>query len=435
MNKKTLGDTLIIGFAIFATFFGAGNLIFPTSLGFAVGNGWNIAIIGFLLSGIILPMLSIISVGKNGGSIENIAGKVSPIFSKIFTISIMVFVLGLIGLPRIGAVTYELGMLPLFPKVNPIIVSTIFYGITIWFAINPTNVVDKIGKFLTPVLLIILAIILFTGIALPLGTPVDTGIENIFTVGFLTGYEIGDALAGIVIASIFVSAIVSKGYSDSKELSKMSIKCGVVGGLGLFLVYGGLLYLGATGSSLFPADIEKANLLAGIVQKLLGKSGVMALSTAVIFACLTTSIGMSAAIAQFFSDITNNKLSYQVVVVVTNIVAGIFSITGVATIMKIAMPILLIGYPVAIVLIILGLFSHVIPNRGAYIGAVYFTLVISIFDTLVMYGVNIKPIQSFISFLPLSSKGFSWITPAIVGLIIGMLVFPKLIKNDNQQCT
>lgn len=425
MNRKALSDSLVIGFAIFATFFGAGNLIFPTSLGFTVGSGWNVAIIGFMLSGIVLPVLTVVSVGKNGGSIENITDKVSPVFSKLLTISIMIFILALVGLPRIGAVTYELGVQPLLPQSSPIITSAIFFGISIWLAINPTTVIDKIGKYLTPVLLVLLAIIITKGITSPVGTPVNTGIENVFTVGFTTGYEIGDALGGIVVATIFVSAIASKGYSDPKQLYKMSIACGTIGGLGLLLVYGGLLYLGATGSGAFPAGIEKSGLLAGIVQNVLGKPGLTALSFAVIFACLTTSVGLTTAIAQYFSELTNNKLQYKPIVIGVCVVAAIFSITGVATIMKFAMPVFLIAYPVAIVILILGLISELIPSRGGFIGAVYFTLAVSIFDTMNMYGIAPKAIQSLISHLPLAGYGFSWTTPAIAGLILGIMFYPR----------
>jgi len=433
MDKKTFRDMLVIGFAMFATFFGAGNMIFPPSIGFVAGSGWFVALIGFFISAIALPILSIVSTSKNGG-FENIAGKVSPTFSKIFVILIMIIVGVIVGVPRTGATAHELGIQPLLPNISPIITSIFFYGISIYFAINPTTVIDKIGKFLTPVLLIILTIIIFTGITSPISSPVDTGLEDVFTMAFTGGYQTGDALGGVVIASVFMSAIIAKGYSDSKERNKMIMLCGGVAGLGLLLVYGGLLYIGATGSSIFPADVEKTVLLDGLVRGLLGKTGITSLGIAVIFACLTTNIGISAAVGQFFSNLLNNKVTYKAIVIILNIFGLIISNIGVENIVKFAIPIFLVIYPVAIVLIIMGLFDQFIPNRGAYIGAVYCTLLVSIFDTLIMYGINIKPIQSFISYLPFSSKGFSWITPAMFGLIIGILAFSKITKEENQEC-
>lgn len=425
MNKKSFQDIIIVGFAIFATIFGAGNLIFPTALGFNAGNTWNIAIIGFTISGIVLPLIAIIAVGNNNGSFENISDKVSKVFSKILLLSIMILILGLVGLPRIGAVTYELGINPLFPNVNRIVVSIVFYAITIYFAINPANVVDKIGKILTPVLIITLVIIIGKGIIAPISTPIFTGIEKPFTTGFFTGYEIGDAFGTVVIASLFTAAIFAKGYSDSNQLKKMTVLSTLVGGSLLFLVYGGLIYLGATGSSIFNADIERTSLLAGIVEKLLGKVGLTGISIAVVFACLTTSVGMTSAISNYITKITNKKLKYKIVVIVLNIVAGILSILGVEGIMTFAMPVLVTFYPALIILIIMGLFSKYIPGRGAYIGAAYSSLAVSILGTLNMYGMNIK----LISYLPFADYGFSWILPSIVGLIIGFILDKNKIEK------
>ncbi|MBW2369003.1 MAG: branched-chain amino acid transport system II carrier protein [Deltaproteobacteria bacterium] len=421
MNKKISIDIIIVGFAIFATIFGAGNLIFPSALGFSVGTGWTLAIIGFLFSGIMLPALAIVAVGNNGGSFENISLKVGPVFSKIFYFGVMVLIIGLVGQPRIGAVTYELGVNPIIPDTSRILVAALFYGVTICLAINPANVVDKIGKYLTPILLLVLGLIIGKGIISPIGTPTGICAENPFVVGFYTGYEIGDALGATVVATIFTAAVVAKGYSDSRQLSRVTAFSALVGATLLFLVYGGLVYLGATASSVVEAGTERSALLAAIVSNILGESGMTVMGVAVIFACLTTATGLSAAMAGYFNELSKGKLSYKAAVILVNVVAGIYSIVGVETIMKIAMPVLMILYPVAIVLIILGVFDKYIPNRGAYIGAAYLTLFVNVLNTLAMYGIDVK----FISWLPLSKHGFGWCVPAVVGLIIGLLVSKK----------
>jgi LIVCS family branched-chain amino acid:cation transporter len=427
MNKglSYLNDTVIIGFAIFATIFGAGNLIFPTALGFDVGNGFQLATIGFLFSGIILPVMTIIAVGQNGGSFANISKNVGSVFSKIFYFAVMVLVIGLIGQPRIGAVTYELGVSPLLPGANPILVAVLFYGLTIYIAINPAKVVDKIGKYLTPILLIILAVILGKGLGSPIGSPVDTGNGSPFLTGFYTGYEIGDALGATVVAGIFTAAVMAKGYTGHRNLSRMTTTSSIIGGLLLFIVYGGLLYLGATASGVIEAGTERSALLAGAVNKLLGSSGVAALSITVIFACLTTATGLSAAMGGYFNNISKGKISYKVAVVMVNVVAGVYSIVGVEMIMKIAMPVLMILYPVAIVLINLGLVHKYVPNRGCYIGATYFTLLFGVVNTLAMYGIDLK----VASLLPFAKQGFGWVLPAFAGLIIGFFLYKKPVLD------
>ncbi len=415
MKKQAIFDVIVVGFAIFATIFGAGNLIFPTALGFGVGEGWNIAMIGFFFSGIVLPVLAIIAVGNSGGSFANISENVGSLFSKIFFFCIMVLIIGLLGQPRIGAVTYELGVNPIIPDINRILVAVVFYGVTIFFAVNPTKVVDMIGKYLTPILLTVLAVIISKGVFSPIGSPIDTGVANPFTSGFFTGYEIGDALGATVVASIFTAAVIGKGYTEPRSLARMTAFSAIIGGGLLFLVYGGLVYLGATASSVIEAGTERSALLAGVVGSILGKSGMAAMSLTVIFACLTTATGLSAAMAGYFNEITKGKVSYKIAVVLVNIVACIYSIVGVEMIMKIAMPVLLVFYPVAIVLIVMGVFHNFIPNRGCYKGAAYLTLLVSIINTLAMYGIDLK----VVSWLPLAKQGFGWLVPAIAGLILG----------------
>lgn len=431
MSKKNIQDLLVVGFALFATFFGAGNLIFPPSIGLAAGSSWSVALTGFFLAGIVLPVLAFIAVSKTGGTLESIADKVSPKFGKIYGIIVMTCIGVMVAIPRTGATTHELGIHPIFPQVSPIITSLIFYGLTIYFAINPTKVIDKIGKILTPVLLLIMFIIIIKGIITPLSSPANTGLENVFSKGFIDGYQTADALTGLVTSGVIVAAILAKGYTDKKIKGKMITLCGIIAGLALFLIYGGLVYIGATGAGVFPNDIEKTNLLIGLVQKIMGNSGLTFLGIAVIFACLTTSVGVSAAVADFYSRLTNNRLSYKTAIILISVISGIIANVGVEAIVNLAMPVLLVIYPISIVLIIMGLFNQYIPNRGAYIGATYCTLFISLFDTMGMLGIKTPVISSFINHLPFANMGFSWLVPAVVGFIAGMFVYKKTIIKDS----
>ncbi|SHK43202.1 branched-chain amino acid transport system II carrier protein [Tepidibacter formicigenes] len=427
--NKTSKDVLVVGFALFAMFFGAGNLIFPPSLGLMSGTNWIPSLIGFLLTGIGMPLLGIIAASKAGGSLSDLADKVSPTFSKILGTVIMLAIGPLLAIPRTGATTFEMGVKPLFPGVSPIITSIFFFGITLFLAINPSGVVDKIGKILTPVLLIALITIIFKGITSPIGSPIDTGLKNPFSKGFTEGYQTMDALASMVFAGIVIGSLVQKGYTDTKQQIKLTIMSGLVAAIGLALVYGGLMYLGATGSGVFPGDIAKTDLTIAITERILGNTGKVLIGISVSLACLTTSVGLTATCGEYFSKLSKGKLSYKAVAIIVTVFSAVVSNFGVETIVKIAVPLLVTVYPVGIILIVMNIFDDFIPNKTAYTGAVFGALCVSLFDALAAMEIQISPIANVILKLPLADAGFAWITPAVIGSIISILILKKKQTN------
>ncbi|MDF2591174.1 MAG: brnQ [Clostridia bacterium] len=423
MNKKTLTDVVVVGFALFAMFFGAGNLIFPPSLGLMAGDKWGLALIGFLLTGVGMPLLGILAVSKSGGSMEKFAGKVSPTFAKILGTVIMLAIGPLLAIPRTGATTFEMGIQPIFPNASPIIVSVVFFAITLLFVISPSKVIDSIGKVLTPVLLITIGVIIFKGVTTPVGEFAVTNLANPFSTGFTEGYQTMDALGSIVLTGIVISGLIAKGYTERKEQMKLTVLSGIVAATGLLLVYGGLMYLGATAVNVFPADMAKTDLIINITSLLLGDWGKIALGLVVGLACLTTAIGLTATAGEFFSKLSNNKLSYRTVVILITLFSAIVSNAGVETIVKFAVPLLVTVYPVAIALIVLSIFDSFIKRRGVYIGAVFGALLVSLFDALAAIGINITSVQGIINMLPFSNQGFGWIAPAVACALIGALIF------------
>lgn len=416
--KKENKDFLVIGLALFAMFFGAGNLIFPPSIGLQAGENWFAAMMGFYLTGIGMPLLGILAISKAGGTIEGLAGKVGSKFSKVFG-SVAVLILGpLLGVPRTGATTYEMGIKPIFSDVSPVLVSIVFFSVTLFFVIKPSGIIDRIGKLLTPILLIMLSVIIYKGVTAPMGTPIDTGMLKPFSTGFTEGYQTMDAIVSILIGGIVIASLKEKGYEDKRQQFKLTAKAGILAATGLAIVYGGLLYLGATGSSVFPQDIVKTGLTVSIVTTILGEIGKAVLGICVSCACLTTSVGITATVGDYFSKITEGKLSYKSVVIASSIISAIVSNTGVEQIVKFAAPILAVIYPVALVLIIMNLFDNLIVNKRIYKGAVYGTLCISIIDGITALGVDIGIVKNIVAILPLGKQGFGWILPALIGIVI-----------------
>lgn len=426
MTKKINKDSIVLGLALFAMFFGAGNLIFPPSIGINAGDSWFFAMLGFFLTGIGMPLLGILAISKAGGTLESFAGKVSPKFGKIYGI-IAVIVLGpLLGVPRTGATTYEMGISPIFPNVSPIVVSIIFFSLTLFLAIKPSGIIDRIGKLLTPILLIMLAIIIYKGIISPIGTPLDTGMINPFSKGFTEGYQTMDVIVSTILGGIIVKSLIEKGYKDKKSQFKITLRAGLISSMGLVIVYGGLLYLGATGSAVFSSDIAKTSLIVSIVGQLLGQVGMIVLGICVTAACLTTSVGITATVGDLFSEISDGKISYKLAVIASTVISAIIANLGVENIVSFAEPLLAIIYPVAIILVILNIFDGLIINKKIYIGAIYGTLSVSIIDGIKTLGVESDILDSIINVLPLWDKGFGWILPAIIGMIIAVFA-SKLI--------
>ena len=418
MKKKNF-EVVLVGMALFAMFFGAGNLIFPPYMGFLSGSVWYIALLGFLITGIGMPLMGIIAAARAGGTIEHLAGRVGPRFARVLSIIVILAIGPLLAIPRTAATTFEMGVRPNLPWLPPAVSSVIFFVITLFFALNRTTVVEKIGKFLTPFLLLTLVTIIVKGIVTPLGTVNPGVIANPFSSGFREGYQTMDTLASIVFAEIIIMALVYQGYKQVRDQVKLASLAGVIAASGLGLVYGGLMYLGATSRGLFAADIERTSLLIGIAQGILGSAGKVALGLAVSLACLTTSIGLTATVGDYFNGITKGKIKYVPICVATVVFSGVFATVGVTRIVQIAVPLLVLVYPVAIILILLTLIGRRAIPRSIYIGAICGALATSVFDALTAAGLPITALNDLIANIPLAADGFPWILPALLGGVVG----------------
>lgn len=418
-TERRLSDVVWVGLALFAMFFGAGNLIFPPYMGFIAAGSWKLALLGFLLTGIGMPLMGIMASARAGGRVEQLASRVSPLFGQVLSVVIILAIGPLLAIPRTAATTFEMGVRPNFPGAKAGISSVVYFGLTLFFALNRKKVVDKIGKILTPFLLATLALIIVKGIAYPLGEAGEGGLAGAFGRGFREGYQTMDALASVVFAEIIIAALVFKGYAHVSDQIRMTSMAGVIAATGLGLVYGGLMYLGAFSSSIFPATIERTSLLIGITQGLLGNGGKVALGLAVSLACLTTSIGLTATVGDYFSFLTRGKLPYKGICLATCVFSAIFATVGVTTIVKVAFPLLVTVYPVVIVLIILTLAGRLVRHRAIYAGAVIGALSTSLFDALTAAGVPVHAVNQIIALIPFASSGFPWILPAVAGGIIG----------------
>lgn len=412
--KKNTKDILIIGFALFAMFFGAGNLIFPPFLGHAVGSQYIIASIGFICTGVGLPLLSIIAVTKGGGTFERMASKISPKFATLFATLLFIAIGPMLAIPRTAATTYELAIKPNLSGISPLVWMFIYFAINLAFVLKKSSIIDSIGTYLTPLLILILAIIIIKGIMFPIGEVVSTDATGVLATSLTEGYQTMDALGGLLFATMISTSIISKGYSK-KEVIPMTLKSGFIATIALAFVYGGLMYIGAQTTSTFAGELTKANILLFISRSILGNIGLITIGLAMTLACLTTSIGLLSAGASFFEKLSKGKLSYKFNAILISLISIFIGSLGVDSIVLISEPILSILYPVAITLIFTTLLDKYISNIKAVKVGVYTSLIVGILSVIPSID---------LSFIPLGSAGFAWFIPTIASIIIGYIIFP-----------
>lgn len=421
MKKK---DYLILGFALFSMFFGAGNLIFPPTLGLMSGENWLGALLGFLTTGVGLTFLAIYALTKTEGSAFKFGEKVSGKFSFVFNSLIILAIGPLLAMPRTGAVTYEMAIQPFMPSFNPWVFQAIYFGLTIYLAIKPSKMMERLGEILTPIILGTVALIIGVGLFKSFGH-IDSSVimDNSYFKGFQEGYQTMDAIGAIIMGVVAIDAIRAKGVKKEEEGKAVLITAGIAGGL-LALIYGGLMFLGAKSGSVYVGqEIGRTALLSGLATLTLGTAGKVVLGLLVASACLTTSVGLAATAANFFSKYT--KVTYGTVVIVSSVISLFIANFGVDKIIKISVPLLVIMYPIAMVLIVLNSFSEKFKIKGTYVGGAIGAGAIGLIEALNFLGVKMDAVNKIYAAIPLSKAGFAFIVPAILGAII----FTFIIKE------
>ncbi|WP_339017616.1 branched-chain amino acid transport system II carrier protein [Fusobacterium animalis] len=418
-------DVLLTGFALFAMLFGAGNLIFPPMLGYETNSSWISTMLAFTITGVGFPFLGILSVSIVGNGIKDFANRVSPTFSKIFAIISILAIGPMLAIPRTGATAYEITFLynGMESSIYKYIYLICYFGIVILFSLRANKVIERVGKILTPILLILLFLIIIKGIFFANLSVKPDIYPHAFKRGFLEGYQTMDTIASIAYAGIILKAIKSGRNLTQKQEFSFLIKSGLVAILSLALIYGGFALVGAKMHSVLVTK-DKIELLVKTTSYLLGGYGNLILAICVAGACLTTAIGLVATVGEFFSSITSFK--YENIVIFTVIISFLLSILGVESIIRISVPILIFIYPVMISLIILNLFGKYIKNDYVYKGVVLFTGIIGLIESLESLGIKNYYTNSILEILPFSDYGLTWLFPGLIGYILFSFMFRKV---------
>ena len=426
-RKKLVTDSIVVGFALFAMFFGAGNVVFPPYLGMHAGEQWANGFLFYFIADIGLALVAMFAILHAGGA-DNITGRIGHVASKVLMCAVILCIGPMVAIPRTAATTLEMSVTPFFSGMSPVVFSIIFFAVILLLSIKQSAVIDIVGKILTPALLIGLLVLIVKGFVSPIGDIVDTGVSasEVTVNGIKSGYQTMDVLAAMAFGIIILSSADEKGYTDSKSAAKMIGIAAALSGVLLLIVYFGLTYLGATASTVFPTDISRANLVIGIVELLLGKAGLIIFAIVIALACITTAVALVSSAASFFAKLANDKISYSVFVVVICVSSAVISNLGLDMIIAIATPVLDIVYPPMLVLILLSWFGDKL-HKSVYVSSVAGSLIASVLATASLYGMNVPVIDS----LPLASLGLGWLTPAALFGLVAYLV--SKVKFQNAQ--
>ena len=437
--KKRLLDIIIIGFALFAIFFGAGNLIFPPYLGVTAGENWGIATLAFLISDPLLSIIAVMVVAALGGSALNVGRRVHPLFASALAAICVLLIGPIFAVPRTGASTHEIFVQSYFPSAPQWITSLVFFGIVLWITYKENSVMDAIGKYLTPILLFILFLIFVGAVLQPNASFAATDRTGLFAQGFKEGYQTMDVLGAPLLAGVVMKDITRRGYLNKKDQFRMMFGVGIVAFILLALVYSTLAYSGASMSTVIDSTAQRAAMLTTIVKNLLGSWGQLAMGLAVCFACLTTAIGLTTTCGQYFEEVSKGKISYKKTILVTVAVEFIISLVGVDSLINLAVPVLTFIFPIMIALILFSAFDQYIPYDWTYLGAVVgagIVGLVQVINTLsqLLGGNLLEDTATWIGTFPLATYGLEWIVPTFAGALIftilAAILKPKQLEFD-----
>jgi len=416
MNTLKNKEIWISGFALFSLFFGAGNLILPTSLGVKSGSNWWIVLFGFAVTAVVIPILSIFAHAKLQGTLYDFGKKVSPIFSTVFCFLIYAIAIAIPG-PRTAAVTHEMTVRPFF-DVSPLLTSTIYFGLVFIFVINRSKIIDVLGKFLTPIIVIILLIIIILAIISSPETNLLPTIKNPFADGILEGYQTFDAIAGVVVGAVMIVSLNFGNLHTFDEKKQVISKSGLIAGVGLLLIYGGLIFSGFLFSATFPENATRIDILTSLSLQTLGGFGRIFLSVLVALACFTTAVGVVTGTADYIKGICkNSQKAFVITAVICSIIGILVGSFQVDFIIILAVPALMFLYPITIVLILLNVIPDKFGSKIVFRAVVFTTFLFSIPDFL-GFIIDEKYLVTIKNIIPLANNNMGWVLPSLLVFVL-----------------
>lgn len=430
--KLKLADLIALGFMTFALFLGAGNIIFPPVVGQESGEQFWWAATGFLLTGVGLPLAAIIALVRSGGDLFTVTQPIGRVAGTVFGVLVYLTIGPLFAIPRTTTVSFEVGV-AYFLGDGPValfIYSLIYFALVILIALYPGRLIDTVGKYITPVL--ILALLMLGGYAVlfpaeAVGVSNELYREAPLSRGFLQGYLTMDGLAGLVFGIVIVNAIRAREVTSTVLQTRYALIAAVIAAMGLALVYLSLVYLGATSNSIAPDADTGAVILAQYMQYSFGASGHVLLAVVITLACLTTAIGLTTACGEYFSGLL--PLSYRTIVIAFGLFSLVAANQGLERLISFSVPVLVGLYPVAMTLVVLSLLLPLwVSPKRVFVPAMALAALMGIADGLEAAGLEFLT-PGWLKVLPGASVDLAWLLPVLCVTVVAALLDRLQVKT------
>lgn len=400
-----------VGIALFSMLFGAGNLIIPPLLALQAGTATPLAMIGFLIAAIGLPVMGFIAVAL-AGTARELAGRVHPKFGEFFVAAVYLAIGPCLAIPRTSSTAFEM-LVPLLPE----------------------GVITRVlGRITGPALIALIVLVVGAAVVSPLGpaaapqAPYNAGAA---VQGFLTGYQTMDLLASLAFGIIIAETIHELGVTDDKRVAFEISRSGVIAGVLMAIIYCGLGLAGMQLGTVMPDATNGAAILARSASMHFGLAGTVVVFAVFFLACMNVCIGLISCCSRYFCEtyvVEGGAEAYEeamrrpfaVLAFVFAAFSCVLSNVGLDMILMFSVPMLNALYPVAIVLVLMGLvhgFCDAHPQVWVWVGGVVAvqSVITSVLDAF--FAGAWLPFDV----LPLADIGAAWAPVAVVAFVIGLL--------------
>lgn len=428
-------ELIVMGGALFSMHFGAASMIWPMEWGKAGGSHVLTVFLGVFITALLLVLLAYVGLSKTNGDFtlmarQALGAKAGQVFA-LFTVTVLCFY----GVPRMSAAVWDaiLQATGFDPASRwPLIFFTLFfYALAYLFLLSPGKVMDRIGKFLFPVLLVTVIMIIGKGLITPISgfnPPTHSGTP--FGFGFVSGYATAEIICALIFGIVILNNCKEKGVTDER-MSKNIARVGIVGIGMLTCTHFGNMIIGST-SGPDMINLTYTQLYTAVAFRLLGNIGGMVFVIAVFFAAITTAVGIGSATGEFYETASGGKVKYKYGIILAMVISAVFGCLGLTDLLKYVGPFLDGIYPATIILV---LHYSLMPDAtslkklNACRWAMCIALVFGFFDIVKAYanlgllGSGGDAVVAIYSQLPLFDSGLPWVPFAVVAYIIGYFVF------------